>query len=226
MKKTIYLLNIDHYEPAITAMTYPLIYRYADRIGAEVVKITERKFPDYPVVYEKLQIYELAKERGDDWIFYIDSDCVVHPDLFDITEVLPHDTVLQYNNDFALTRFDPDDIMRKDRRFIGTCNFFTVFHKDCLELYRPLEDMTLEEALPRMHVSNQERRIGMEDGHLIDDFVITRNLAKNGFEYLTLRELLKRYNRENDEYLYHIHVLSAGEKEAAIMGMLIKWNLT
>ena len=73
MKKTVYLLNIGDYEPEITSLTYPYISRYASKIGAAVHLITERKFPEWPITYEKLQIYELGRQHGNDWNIYIDS---------------------------------------------------------------------------------------------------------------------------------------------------------
>ena len=69
--------------------------------------INERKFPDYPIMYEKLQIHELGADN--DWNYYIDSACLVHPDMFDIAEVLPEDTILNYSADFANNRFCYDE---------------------------------------------------------------------------------------------------------------------
>ncbi len=34
MKKTVFLLNIGNYAPQITGLTYPLIRRWARKIGA------------------------------------------------------------------------------------------------------------------------------------------------------------------------------------------------
>src|SRR3972149_10683010 len=67
LRKMTFLLNIDNYAPKITSLTYPLIHRYANKIGAEVFIISERKFPVWPLDYEKLQIFELAKQLGADW---------------------------------------------------------------------------------------------------------------------------------------------------------------
>lgn len=66
-KKTVFTLNVDGYAPEITALTYPLIEAYAEKIGADFHIISERKFPEWPVTYEKLQIFELAREMGNDW---------------------------------------------------------------------------------------------------------------------------------------------------------------
>src|SRR5215475_7437192 len=91
--KTLYLLNIDHYAPELCAMTYPLIKFYAYRIGASIRMITQRKYPDWPPVYEKLQIWDIAQREPADWHIYLDSDALVHPETVDWTEFLPRDTV-------------------------------------------------------------------------------------------------------------------------------------
>ena len=56
VKKTIYLLNIDDYAPELTALTYPHVEFYAGKIGAETYVIDTRKFPEWDLDYEKLQI--------------------------------------------------------------------------------------------------------------------------------------------------------------------------
>ena len=70
-------------------MTYPRIEEYADRCGADIFTIKTRKFHEWHVTYKKLQIHELAGERGDDWAIYIDSDALLHPELPNITELIP-----------------------------------------------------------------------------------------------------------------------------------------
>ena len=42
---------------------YPYIKKYAQKIGADFYVIKERKFPDWYITYEKLQIYEIEKEK-------------------------------------------------------------------------------------------------------------------------------------------------------------------
>ena len=57
--------------PASQQSRPALIRAYADKIGADIHIIKERKFdPSYPPVYEKLQIFKLAKEIGADWNSY------------------------------------------------------------------------------------------------------------------------------------------------------------
>ena len=62
--KTLYTLACNDYAPKICELTFPLMERYAKKIGAEFFIIKSRKFPDLPPVYEKFRIYDLAKERG------------------------------------------------------------------------------------------------------------------------------------------------------------------
>jgi O-methyltransferase len=120
--KGIYTLNIANYAPEITALTYPLIERYAEKIGADFYVIDERQYPGWPVVYEKLQIHRLAREHGREWILYFDSDALVHPDLFDVTEHLPKDTVMHNGVDLAGNRWAQyDRFFRRDGRHIGSC---------------------------------------------------------------------------------------------------------
>src|SRR5580692_10713110 len=99
-RKTVYLLNIGEYAPELTCLTYPTIGAYAERIGAEILTIRDRKFPEWPVTYEKLQIHDLARRREDDWSIYIDSDTLVHPELPDVTDLIPRDTVAHNGRDF------------------------------------------------------------------------------------------------------------------------------
>ena len=55
-KKIIHVVNINNFFPELFALTYPTIESYAQRYGYEINIISERKFPDYPIHYEKLQV--------------------------------------------------------------------------------------------------------------------------------------------------------------------------
>ncbi|SRR6266852_974561 len=154
MKKTLWTVNIDNYAPEVTALTYPLLRRYAEKCSAEFRVISDRKFPDWPPAYEKLQIHELG--RDSDWNIYIDSDAVVHPGLFDITNHLTPDTVCHNAKDMAGNRWKYDQYFRRDGRHIGSCNWFAVGSNLCLDLWRPLDDLTLEEALANIYPTVHE----------------------------------------------------------------------
>jgi hypothetical protein len=223
MRKTLYTLNIDGYAPEITALTYPLLRRYAAKIGAEFCIIDRRRFPGWPPVYEKLQIRELSEQRGDDWSIYIDSDALVHPDFFDITEHLTRDQVCHNGADMATVRWTYDEYFRRDGRHIGSCNWFTVASSWCRDLWTPL-DLTFEQAVARIHPIQTELQTVITPEHLIDDYTLSRNIARYGLHFTTVAEILKRLN-DSGNYLYHQYVLTADEKIADLSRVLKEWKV-
>jgi len=79
-RKVIYTLRVGDYAPKICQMTYPLLRAYAHKIGADFEIISTRRWPAYPPVYEKLQIWHLAQEAKNAWSIFVDSDTLVHPE--------------------------------------------------------------------------------------------------------------------------------------------------
>ena len=226
LKKVIYTLNVDDYSPEITEITYPLIELYANKIDAEFQVISKRKFPDWPVVYEKLQIHELGQDN--DWSIYIDSDVLVHPDFFDITAHLNKDTVLHYGNDLACNRWKYDRFFLRDGRHIGSCNWFTVASDLCVDLWKPLDDLTFAEALENIYPVIFEQKQNIEAAHLIDDYVLSRNIAKYGLKFTTCKQIFNRVqpdNPGNDNYLYHQYLLPEKEKAKELKERLLNWGL-
>jgi len=222
MKKTLFTLNVDGYAPGITALTYPLLKRYAHKIGAEFHVITDRKFPSLPPVYEKLQIYELGQYS--DWNIYIDSDALVHPDMFDVTEFLHKDTVCHNGSDMANNRWKYDNFFRRDGRHIGSCNWFTIASDWCLDLWHPLNDITYEEALENIFPIQDEVNSVITREHLIDDYVLSRNIAKYGLHFTTVLKVMSVYSIPGD-YLWHQYTISMDEKVKQIQEVLEKWKV-
>jgi len=208
MRKTLYTLNVGgNYSPEICRLTYPLLKHYADKIGAEFCVITRRAFPEWPLTVEKFQIYALAQTRGDEWSIFLDSDALVHPDMFDVTNHLPKDTVAHNGSDMAGLRWRYDRFFHRDGRHISSCNWFTIGSEWCVDLWRPLDDLSVEEALSNIIPSNHERisppRIGAE--HLIDDYIASRNIAKYGLKFTTIREISTKVNLFPDVYVHHCY---------------------
>lgn len=224
MKKVIWTLDIGNYAPELKALTRPFLERWAEKCGAEVRTITERKWPEWPAVYEKLQIFELG--RSYDWNIYVDSDALVHPDFVDITEFLPRDTVLHYGCDFAPNRFRSDEYFRRSGRQIGSCNWFAVASGDCMDLWHP-NDLSLEEAVKNITPTTNERNFGMEPSHLIDDYTLSRNIARFGLKVTTLPDLLGKFGLKNEkvEYLWHEYVTSIPDKIAHCKRMMYAWGI-
>ncbi len=77
MKKLIHVLNINDFFPELFALTFPTIKSYAERHGFMINLITERKFPDYPINYEKMQVFRDG--MGADLNMLCDADMLIHP---------------------------------------------------------------------------------------------------------------------------------------------------
>lgn len=226
VKKTIYLLNIANYAPQITSQTYPLIKKYADKIHATVEIITDEKFPGWPNVYQKLAIYEMAKKNGSDWHIYIDSDALIHPECPDYTEFLPRDTVLHNGSDFANLRWTYDRFFRRHGKNFGSCNWFAVASDWNIDLWKPLDDLTLPEALANIHPTANETACGITPEHLIDDYTLSRNIAKYGLKTETVMDMLPRLGfAKQAGFFYHEYALSVEEKVQRIARTIREWKI-
>lgn len=226
IKKTLYTLNINNYEPQITALTYPFMQHWADKIGAEFVVMKERKFPDWPIVVEKLQIYNLARERGDDWAIFLDSDALVNPEQFDITAHLSKDTVCFNGKDMNGVRYTMDEYFLRDGRGIGCCNWCAVASDWCLDLWHP-PNISFEEAIKRVHPTIGEHNSGMfNDNHLVDDYLLSRNVSRFGLKHTTLTEICGRLGwrtntgQDVSPFLFHLYSIGAAEKLERMLQVL------
>ena len=157
----------------------------------------------------------LAKEHEDDWAIYIDSDTLVHPELPDITDILPADHIAHNAIDFAPLRWRYDDYFRRDGRNIGSANWFAVASSWCLDLWRPLDDLTPQEAEANISLTVPERKI-MKPEHLIDDYALSRNIARFGLKVTTLTELWKRANLGSAEFFFHQYLMPIHDYEGKV----------
>jgi hypothetical protein len=210
MKKTIYTLSVNNYEPEITSMTFPFMQRYAKKIGADFVVIKDRKFPDYPIPFEKFQIYDLSKERGDDWSIFFDADTLIHPDFWDITTSVHKDTTISgMTSDFTPIRFRPDAIFQRDGRWIGKGNWFMVASDWCRDVWAPL-DITKEEAISNITVTMEEAKTGMKSDHLLDDYAVSRNIARFGLKHVLLSQIQNSMGLQGGAFLLHWYIAPPG----------------
>lgn len=223
MRKALFTLTVDNYQPEITALTFPHMEEYAQKIDAEFILIRDRKFSAWPAVYEKLQIFELGRDF--DWSIYFDADTLIHPDFFDVTNHIPKDTVLHWGADMAGNRWRYDKYFQRDGRHIGSGNWFSVASDWCLDLWHPLHDLSLEEAVQNIFPAVFERNNGITREHLIDDYVLSRNIAKYGLKFKSLRELQKEMNREPEVYFFHNYLLQPEQKIAQMKETLKRWDL-
>lgn len=176
MRKTVYVLNIGNYMPDLCSITIPTIEAWARRIGAKIGMITERKFPEWPVTYEKLQIHELSRE--DDWSLYIDADTVISPALGDPTTVFPPTHVGVFMAYTASMLFPSDNYFARDGRNLGLATNFIVTNPMTNDLWTPFQE-TAEDILPRLAPTDKYPH----RPHLVDEYCLSRNLARYGLKY-------------------------------------------
>ncbi len=223
--KVLFTLAVDGYEPDITAITFPLLQRYAGKIGADFHVITERKHPDKPPVYEKFQIYDLIKDMPANWYLFIDADALIHPDLFDVTSVVGKDMTLSYGSDFVPVRFTPDKYFLRDRRWIGKGNWIGVASDWCAaDYWHPLDDITFEEAVANIHPTVEESKTGViRPEHLIDDYIVSRNIARYGLKHMLIPELMAAYPGAAVPF-YHEYRVSGEKKVVLLQQKLREWG--
>ena len=226
MRKAIWVLNVDNYAPEITALTYPYIKAYAHKIGAEFCEITERKYKQWPVVCEKMQIHDLARVHGAEWNIYFDSDTLVHPETPDFTVYIPKDTVAQNGSDFSNIRHRYDEYFLRDGRNIGTCGWLTIASEWCLDLWHPCEDLTPEEVIDRCYLTVDEHNCGvMDKAHLSDDYIMSRNVARYGLKYVKLMDVQKKLFPDGAQFFWHAYTIPNDEKVQQLKEMLDRWRL-
>lgn len=224
MKKTLYTLNIDNYAPEITALTMPLMERWTKKIGADFYIIKDRKFdPKLPPVYEKFQIYKLSAEHKNDWNMFFDADTLIHPDFWDVTELLTKDYTCSNGSDFTLIRFKADKYFRRDGRFIGKGNWFLIASDWCTDIWEPLSDITVEEAIKNIFPTAQESGTVIKNTHLIDDYIVSRNIAKYGLKHVLLPELEQARRVTESGLLWHEYRIPIDQKKVFMQRQLMTW---
>ncbi len=224
IKKTIFLVNVDNYAPEITELTYPFIELYARKIGAEICHITERKFPHLPPVMEKLQIYEIAQKMQSDWNIYIDSDALIHPEMIDWTVFLKKDTIAHNATDMAAVRWKYDRFFMRDGRNIGSCNWFTIASDWCIELWKPIDDMNDQEILDSIFQTIGELNTVISIEHLMDDYTLSRNIAKYGFKVKRIRDLSEEL-LPGSNFMWHAYLISREEKVKQLKQVIKDWGI-
>jgi len=224
IKKTVFTLNVNGYAPQITELTYPLLRYWANKIGADFHIITERKFPDWPVTYEKLQIFELSQLMGNDWNIFIDSDAVIHPETIDWTLFLPGDTVSHNGSDMANIRWRSDKYFIRDGRHWGSCNWFTIASDLCTDIWRPLE-MTPEEAISNIFPTVNELNTVITPEHLVDDYALSHNIARFGLKAKTLMQIQKEIGMEAANFHWHVYTETIDKKVELINKVLEDWKI-
>ena len=223
VKKCLFTLNVDGFCPDLVELTFPYLKKWADKIEADFFVISERKFPDLPVTLEKFQIYTLAKEQENDWNIFFDADTLIHPEFIDVTAMLHKDTTCSYGSDFAPIRFRPDKYFKRDGRCIGKGNWCAFFSDWCLDYYHPLEGISIEEAVSNIFPTQKEKTFGITAEHLLDDWLVSRNIARYGLKHNAISEILAGYKVE-ERLLTHRFLFRPRHKVIVTLQVLKRWG--
>ena len=184
MKKLIHVVNINDFFPELFALTYPTIRSYAERNGYMINMITERKFPDYPINYEKMQVYEDGKDAEVNIL--CDADMLIHPEFPDVTEFLKRDSI-SFNDNYNISwKYHVDRIryFMRDGRDVGIATNFVVSSDWTHDVWEPLSLSQKDiEDLAKKENTDTGGADGRGWGHYADEFALSYNMAKYGLKY-------------------------------------------
>jgi len=184
MRKLIHVVNINDFFPELFALTYPTIRSYAERNGYMINMITERKFPDYPINYEKMQVYEDGKDA--DVNILCDADMLIHPEFPEVTEFLKRDSIA-FNDNYNISwKYHVDRIryFMRDGRDVGIATNFVVSSDWTHDVWEPLSLSQKDiEDLAKKENTDTGGADGRGWGHYADEFALSYNMAKYGLKY-------------------------------------------
>ena len=205
----------------ITKLTMPLMELWAKKIGAKVHVISEREFPDMPPVYEKFQLKKLSKRHGDDWSLFFDADTLIHPDFWDATAVVGKETTVSHGSDFVPVRFRTNEYFLRDGRMIGKGNWCLFVSDWCTDIWNVF-DITAQELATQIYPTVSESSTIIKAQHLIDDYIISCNIARYGLKHVLIPELSEKY-KVRQGLLWHQYLISTDQKEFYMKKQLMAW---
>ena len=170
MKKILHLVNIGDFFPELFSLSFPTVQAYAERCGYEINLIIERKFPEFHINYEKMQVWEDGKDA--DINLLVDADVLIHPQFPDVKDIVPPHHIAFNDNYNASSKFNLNDYFLRDGRDVGIASNFVVSYRSTHDLWRPLE-ITPDEG----------RRITFVREGDIDEYCISQNMSKYGLRY-------------------------------------------
>ena len=185
MRKLIHVVNINDFFPELFALTYPTIRSYAERNGYMINMITERKFPDYPINYEKMQVYEDGKDAEVNIL--CDADMLIHPKFPDVTTFLQRDSIA-FNDNYNISwKYHVDRIkyFMRDGRDVGIATNFVVTSDWTHDAWEPLSlsQKDIEDLAKKENTESENDPSQRGWGHYADEFALSYNMAKYGLKY-------------------------------------------
>lgn len=182
MKKTLFVLRVNNFRPDLCEYTIPTIRFWAKRNGWEYREINERFLPKAPVTYEKLQISWLGDDS--DWNLLCDADVMLKPTFLDPTSFFNPNTVGSSYGFAVSAKFKSNIYFERDGRNLGLSGGFILSSRLTHDLWNLPHNF--EEALDGTE----------KNPHLIDEYVISTNLARYGLKHSGV-------SNDPDNYIHH-----------------------
>ena len=190
--RTVHVLIIDNYFPELIKLTLPTVERWAKKLNAKVNIISKRIYPEWPLLYEKMQVY--YDGINSDWNILLDADILIQPDTPDPLNTLIHPTQVaakdSYHADKQFVNNGMDQYFYRDGRNIGISTCAVAASRLCHDLWTPLE-ISREDAEQRVYKNRA----------ILDEYCISRNLARYGLKLTAILDPKICYNN-----LYHLGV--------------------
>ena len=188
--RTIHVLIVNNYFPELTKLTIPTVELWAKKLNAKLNLITNRKWSDWPLLYEKMQVY--YDGQNSDWNILLDADILVHPDTPDPLNSFIHPTQVaakdSYHADRQFVGNGMDQYFYRDGRNIGISTCAVASSRLCHDLWTPLE-ISREDAEQRVY----------ENRAIIDEYCVSRNLARFGLKLTAILDPKFHYDK-----LFHL----------------------
>lgn len=165
--KELFVVRVDNYFPALCEISLPSLERYANKIGAKFTVITERKFPEFPPHYEKMQIHELGKDNDVNILF--DCDIAVREEMYDVSEMFPEGYVGTFMVFPSHLNFIWDEYLICTGNEQGIVSNMVATRREQHALWTPLE-FSYEEAKKRLVTPRP-----------VDEYCISRNAVKHRY---------------------------------------------
>ena len=146
--------------------------------------------------------------------------------MLDWSVFISKDTVLAgLNTIFANAIFTYDKYFCRDGRNAAICNWITMASDWCIDLWKPTE-LTLNECVNNIHLLAAQINGIKTRESLVDDYVISRNLAKYGLKYTTIKEQTNKHKEIVDvNFLAHLDNINTQEKIKLIRETAANWGL-
>jgi hypothetical protein len=205
--RLVHVLLLDNFFPELCEISLPSIEAWAKKIGAKVNYITKRRWPDWPLMTEKLQVYYDGSEQ--DWNVLVDADILIHPDAPDFLSKQPADHVTVKDAYNAHRQFKTDDVyFLRDGRDIGLSACFIGSSRWCHDLWRPIPE-EMDVATVNATIT-QERKC-------VDEYCLSRNLARYGLKICPPVDPRQGYN-----LFYHLGTF--GEDKNRVLEEARRWR--